>query len=78
MSEANVPTGTVTAEDQPQAVVRLGSARGGWWRQVGWRHLVAWVAMFFGLFPIVFLVSAAINPLGTLSTSQLVPTGASL
>jgi arabinogalactan oligomer/maltooligosaccharide transport system permease protein len=64
--------------DQQQEVVRLGSARGGWWRQVGWRHLIAWVALFFGLFPILFLISAAINPLGTLSTSTLIPKGASL
>jgi arabinogalactan oligomer / maltooligosaccharide transport system permease protein len=58
-------------------VVRLGSARGGWFRQVGWRHLVGIVALFFAMFPIVFLVSAAFNPLGTLSTADLVPSGAS-
>ena len=73
-----IRTGTITADDQKEAVVRLGSSKGGWWRQVGWRHLVAWVALFFGLFPILFVVSAAINPLGTLSTAQLIPTGASL
>jgi len=38
---------------------------------------VALVAVAFALFPIVFVVSAALNPLGTLSSSQLVPTGAS-
>jgi arabinogalactan oligomer / maltooligosaccharide transport system permease protein len=73
-----IRTGTVTADDRQEPAVRLGSARGGRWRRVGWRHLVAWVALFFGLFPILFLVSAALNPIGTLSTSQLVPTGASL
>ena len=31
-----IRTGTITAEDQKKAVVRLGSAKGGWWRQVGW------------------------------------------
>jgi arabinogalactan oligomer/maltooligosaccharide transport system permease protein len=78
MSEANVPSGTVTAEDQKEAVVRLGSAKGGWWRQVGWRHAIGVVALFFALFPIVFVISAALNPIGTLSTAQLIPTGASL
>jgi arabinogalactan oligomer/maltooligosaccharide transport system permease protein len=73
-----IRTGTITAEEQKEAVVRLGSAKGGWWRQVGWRHLIAWVALFFGLFPILFLFSAAINPIGTLSTAQLIPNGASL
>lgn len=48
-----------------------------WWSEAGWRHGVALVAVAFALFPIVFVVSAALNPLGTLSSSQLVPTGAS-
>ncbi len=79
MSQTNASSaGTVTAEDQKEAVVRLGSAKGGWWRQVGWRHLVGVIALFFALFPIVFVVSAALNPIGTLSSSQLIPTGASL
>ena len=57
---------------------RLGSVKGGWFRQFGWRHAVGLVALFFALFPIVFVLSAALNPLGTLSSSELVPTGASL
>ncbi len=62
----------------PHDVVRLGSARGSWFRQVGWRHLVGLLALVFSLFPILFVVSAALNPVGTLSSSQLIPTGASL
>ncbi|GIF13344.1 sugar ABC transporter permease [Actinoplanes teichomyceticus] len=49
-----------------------------WFRQVGWRHLVAVLAVLFSLGPIVFVLSAALNPLGTLSSSTLIPTGASL
>jgi arabinogalactan oligomer/maltooligosaccharide transport system permease protein len=49
-----------------------------WWREVGWRHAVALLAVVLALFPIVFVVSAALNPLGTLSSSRLVPTGASV
>ncbi|MGI5525401.1 sugar ABC transporter permease [Micromonospora sp. CA-259024] len=49
--------------------------RGRWFAQVGWRHLVAVLAVLFSLFPIVFVLSAALNPLGTLSTTDLVPTG---
>jgi arabinogalactan oligomer / maltooligosaccharide transport system permease protein len=48
-----------------------------WFGRVGWRHLVAILACFFALFPIVFVVSAAFNPLGTLSSSSLIPSGAS-
>jgi arabinogalactan oligomer / maltooligosaccharide transport system permease protein len=45
-------------------------------RTVGWRHLVGVAAVAFSLFPIVFVVSAAINPIGSLSSTQLLPTGA--
>jgi arabinogalactan oligomer / maltooligosaccharide transport system permease protein len=48
-----------------------------WFSRVGWRHLVALPALAFSLLPILFVVSAALNPLGTLSSTTLVPTGAS-
>jgi arabinogalactan oligomer/maltooligosaccharide transport system permease protein len=47
-----------------------------WFSRVGWRHLVGVLAVLFSLFPIVFVVSAALNPLGTLSSTDVVPTGA--
>jgi arabinogalactan oligomer / maltooligosaccharide transport system permease protein len=46
-----------------------------WLRQVGWRHAVGLAAVAFSLLPIVFVASAALNPLGTLSSSELVPNG---
>ncbi|WP_433350781.1 sugar ABC transporter permease [Micromonospora sp. CA-111912] len=36
------------------------------------------LAVAFSLFPILFVLSAALNPLGTLSSTELLPTGASL
>jgi arabinogalactan oligomer/maltooligosaccharide transport system permease protein len=48
-----------------------------WLVRVGWRHAVGVLAVLFSLGPIVFVFSAALNPLGTLSSSELVPTGAS-
>ncbi|MDQ3870858.1 MAG: sugar ABC transporter permease [Chloroflexota bacterium] len=45
-----------------------------WFGQVGWRHLVALVAIIFALIPISFVISAAFNPLGTLSSTSLIPT----
>jgi arabinogalactan oligomer / maltooligosaccharide transport system permease protein len=47
-------------------------------RRVGWRHLVGVLAVVFSLVPIVFVVSAALNPVGSLSSTQLYPTGAGL
>jgi arabinogalactan oligomer/maltooligosaccharide transport system permease protein len=48
-----------------------------WFQKVGWRHLVAIVASIFALFPILFVVSAAFNPLGTLSSTSVIPTNVS-
>jgi arabinogalactan oligomer/maltooligosaccharide transport system permease protein len=48
-----------------------------WLSRMGWRHGVALLALVFSLFPIVFVLSAALNPLGTLSSTSAVPTGAS-
>ena len=69
-------TSILAADDPPGPVVHLGSARGGWFRRLGWRHLVGILALAFSLFPILFVVSAALNPLGTLSSSELIPTEA--
>lgn len=49
-----------------------------WIRTLGWRHLVGVLAALFSLFPVVFVVSAALNPVGSLSSTNLIPTGAGL
>src|SRR5699024_6968767 len=36
-----------------------------------------WLVAAFAVFPVLFVISAALNPVGTLSSSQLWPTGAS-
>jgi len=43
-----------------------------------WRHGLAVLALVWALFPIVFLVSAALNPAGSLDTSELLPKAFSL
>ena len=49
--------------------------RGGMGGQVWWRHALAVVALFWALFPILFIYSAATNPSGTLNTASLLPSG---
>ena len=44
-----------------------------WFAAVGWRHIVAIGAVIFALIPILFTASAAFNPLGTLSSTSLIP-----
>jgi arabinogalactan oligomer/maltooligosaccharide transport system permease protein len=46
-------------------------------RRVWWRHAVGVATVAFALFPIVFVLSAAVSPRGTLSSTDLVPAGAS-
>jgi len=47
-------------------------------RDVWWRYLVGLIAMAFALFPIVYVVSAAFNPIPSLSTATVVPEGVTL
>ncbi|MDX2343047.1 MAG: sugar ABC transporter permease [Acidimicrobiia bacterium] len=44
-----------------------------WFRELGWRHLVGLAALVFALFPVVWIISASVNPLGTLTSQQLIP-----
>lgn len=47
--------------------------RNRWFTEVGWRHLVAIAAVVIALFPVLFIVSAALNPLGTVASTSLIP-----
>jgi arabinogalactan oligomer/maltooligosaccharide transport system permease protein len=48
---------------------RLRPSFSGTW----WRHLVAWVAIAFALFPVAYITSAAFNVDQTLSGARLIP-----
>jgi arabinogalactan oligomer/maltooligosaccharide transport system permease protein len=41
-----------------------------WFVDTGWRHVVAWAAIIFALFPLLYIVSASLNPIGTLTGSN--------
>ncbi|BEP13023.1 ABC transporter permease subunit [Acidothermaceae bacterium B102] len=73
---------TTTAATSPAASsakpIVLGSAKGSWFSQVGWRYLVAVLALAFAIFPALFIVSAALNPAGSLQSTNLIPSGATL
>lgn len=51
---------------------------GHWAKTVGWRHGVGVIALVFAAFPLLYMVSAAFNPVGTLSSTSLIPTQFSL
>ena len=44
-----------------------------WRREIAWRHIVSLIAVFFALFPVVWVVSSAFNSVDNLSTARLIP-----
>ena len=57
----------------------LGFRLWRWAHELGWRHLVALLALVFALFPVIWVISASINPIGsTLSSQKLVPADPSI
>ena len=43
------------------------ASAGRWFRETGWRHIVGVVMLVFSVFPILFVLSASLNPSGTLT-----------
>ncbi|MGN7947291.1 sugar ABC transporter permease [Microbacterium sp. 22215] len=43
---------------------------GAWFADTGWRHVVAIIVSAFALFPLLYVVSASLNPRGTLTGSN--------
>ncbi|TRW45410.1 sugar ABC transporter permease [Georgenia yuyongxinii] len=50
------------------AQTRPGRAR--WWREIGWRHVVGVVAVVYCVVPILYVLSASLNPQGSLTGSN--------
>jgi arabinogalactan oligomer/maltooligosaccharide transport system permease protein len=75
-------TGTAPAQVADTAdggpVPRNKMPFGRWFGELGWRHLVGVVAVVWALFPVLYIVSAALNPLGTVVSTSLVPRSFSL
>ncbi|NHN55542.1 sugar ABC transporter permease [Calidifontibacter sp. DB0510] len=72
MSTAAVPDAT------PERSPGVQQDPAGTFGKVWWKHLLAILALLFAIFPIVFVISAALNPAGTMSASSLLPRGFSL
>ncbi len=41
-----------------------------WFVDTGWRHVVTWIAIVFALFPLAYIASASLNPVGSLTGSN--------
>ena len=63
-------------DDQPAPIHHMSFGR--WCREIGWRHLVGVLALVFAAFPVLYVISASLNPLGTVSSTSIIPTQVSL
>lgn len=61
---------TAPASASPVSVARRRRPFGKWFADTGWRHLVAIVVSIFALFPLLYVLSASLNPRGTLTGSN--------
>jgi arabinogalactan oligomer/maltooligosaccharide transport system permease protein len=44
-----------------------------WFQEIGWRHVVGVIAIVWAVFPVLYIVSAALNPLGTVVSTTIIP-----
>jgi arabinogalactan oligomer/maltooligosaccharide transport system permease protein len=53
-------------------------SRGRWFKEVGWRHIVGALAIVYALIPILYIISASLNPVGSVSATSVIPSTFSL
>ncbi len=68
------PRAAAAAEPQPQPAGKIPEHRrrtfGQWFRHKGWRHVVGVVTTLFAIFPLIYVLSAALNSNGTMVGSN--------
>lgn len=72
MSVPATSTGNGTGAASTNTVITPKRPLGAWFRDTGWRHIVAVFAVAFAMFPAVWVISAAFGD-GNLSTQTLIP-----
>jgi arabinogalactan oligomer/maltooligosaccharide transport system permease protein len=63
----------VTAPAPPTPKIKRRSF-GSWFKVLGWRHIVAWIAIIWSIFPILWVVSAAFTKDPSISSGAIIPT----
>ncbi|NKF32190.1 sugar ABC transporter permease, partial [Pseudomonas sp. BGM005] len=60
----------VTGSPKDAQAARAGARRRRWWSDVGGKYILAVVVLFFAAFPLVYVLSASLNPNGSLAASS--------
>jgi len=61
---------SVVGPDRPREFAKRPFRLSSWARDTGWRHPIAIVAVIFAVFPLLYVVSASLNPSGSLVGSN--------
>lgn len=69
MSTTTVPV-QPTPETAPELLAAKRRPFGVWFKDKGWRHLVGVVVTLFAIFPLLYVLSAALNSNGTLAGTK--------
>jgi arabinogalactan oligomer / maltooligosaccharide transport system permease protein len=62
-------TQVLTTRTGGRPVRRTPTRRSRWWAEVGWKYPVAVVIVFYAVFPLIYVLSAAFKPGGSLAGS---------
>ena len=60
----------ITTESGESVSTRRQFSFSRWFRSTGWRHLIGVVMVVFSVFPLLYVLSASLNPTGTLTGSN--------
>lgn len=62
----------MSATDNSAAAAASDTRRGfgRWFTSVGFKHVLAWVAIVYAIFPILYVLSSSLNPSGSLTGSN--------
>lgn len=66
-TQTSTETAPSTAPATARPVQQKNQDLGRWFKTKGWRHLVAIAATIFSIFPLLYVLSAALNPTGTMA-----------
>ena len=73
------PADAAAPSGPPAQELRQGKLTGArWWAEVGWRHVVGVAAIIYALIPVLYIVSASLNPLGSVASTSIIPRQISL
>src|SRR5690625_909866 len=70
MSTATSQTGKPQPGSPQTSATQRRPQRKTWWRELGWRHVVGVLGVIYAGFPIIYILSASLNPRGTLTGSN--------